>query len=174
MSEAEKTITARNLMKTEFRTIPSTRPAREAMDLLIDGAGGHSPSPLIAVHEDGTFAGVLTPIALFKVLLRKLRLDDLETRTEPELLAAMRDQLDVPVAEAMVREVPRAYPDDRLLTLMAINSERRLEFTPVLDGDQIIGVIYLTDIFQTAAALAITYESEGIELEPERDPDLHH
>ena len=172
MSDAGKTITARDLVKTDFRTIGSDRPLWEAMELLVDYGDKQTPAPLVVVHGDGSFAGLLTPVALFKALLRKVRPEEMPTGPEADLYEAMSGQLELPVAEAMVREVPRAYPDDRLTALMKINTEHRLEYSPVLENDAVIGIIYVTDIFHAAASLALTHETEGIELPT--DDDIGH
>ncbi|NNC90196.1 MAG: CBS domain-containing protein [Akkermansiaceae bacterium] len=174
MSDGEGPITARSLMKTDFRTIESDRPLREAMELLLDFGDQRPPLPVVVMHADGSFAGLITPRALFKGLLRKLRPEEVAALPEPDLLAAMDGQLDLPVAEAMVRDMPRAYLDDRLITLMKINCEHRQEFTPVLEDDRVLGIIYLTDIFHAAASLAITHDAEGIELPPDEDEGLSH
>ena len=174
MSSHEGPITARSLMRTTFRTIAADRPLHEAKDYLLDFPDKQSPLPLIVVHGNGSLAGLLTPVALFRALLRKVRLEEIHTIAEPELLAAMDGQLGMPVSEAMMREVPRAYPDDRLVALMKLNSERRehrVEFTPVLENETVIGIIYITDIFHAAASLALTHETEGIILPSDKGDD---
>ncbi len=177
MSDREKTITARDLMKSAFRTIAADRPLREAKDYLIDFGEKQSPLPLVVVHADGSLAGLLTPSALFRALLRKVRLENVHTFTDLELLAAMGGQLDMQVSEAMVREVPRAYPEDRLLALMKLSiehREHRVEFTPVLENEAVIGIVYVTDIFHAAASLSLTHETEGIQLPSDHDDEIGH
>ncbi len=164
MSSTEDITTARSLMKAEFRTIESGQPLREALEVLLDFREKTTPVPVVVVHTDGRYAGLFTPLAVFKSLLQKQRLDQLGNIPEKELLSAMDGQLDLPVAEAMIADAPHAGPDDRLLALLEMNSERRLEITPVLEDDRVIGILYVTDIFNAAASLAITHDTDVISL----------
>ena len=164
-------------MKTGFRTIEDNRPLREAQGYLVDFDEKQSPLPLVVVRSNGSFAGLLTPTALFRSLLCEVRLDELDKLTQPELLAAMADQLDKPVSEAMVSEVSRAKPEDQLVKMMTMNAEHkghRVEFTPVLENNIVIGIVYITEIFHAAASLALTPETEGIRLSSDKDDEIGH
>ena len=166
-------ITARDLMRAEVRTIEFDRPLRDALRSLADYDERRRPTPLVVTDGDGAFAGVVTPLALHLALLQGIPIDELGRLPEPDLLAAVRPQLDQPVSGVMVSEVPRACPDDRLFTLMKSATERQLDYTVVLDDGRVVGVIYVTDIFRAAASLALTHESGGISL-PGDGEDLRH
>ncbi len=164
-------------MRKAFATIEAASPLSEVFECLTDSDEHKTPLPLIVVNGDGTFAGVLTPMALYRALLRKVRLNDIPALGNDPFLEKMREQLNMPVSEAMVREVPRAYPDDGLCSLMRINIDRcepRIEFTPVLENDSVIGIVYVTEIFHAAASLTLTPDTEGIRLDSDKDDELSH
>ncbi|RMF15939.1 MAG: CBS domain-containing protein [Alphaproteobacteria bacterium] len=55
--------------------------------------------------------------------------------------------LDWPVSRLMTREVITARPEDRLVDLMALMTERRIRHLPVVDGDgRLLGIVSIGDI----------------------------
>ena len=171
--ETAGAITARGLMKADFRTIGSNVPLREALRILTGCGDEQGPTPLVVTAPDGSFAGVLTPLALYLALLKGIHIDDLGSIGEPDLLEAVRPELDQPVSAVMVTDVPLVRPEDRLFLLMKSATRYRVEYSLVLVQKRVVGVIFVTDIFRAAASLALAHESKGISL-PGGDEKLGH
>ncbi len=173
MTEHPEFITARSLMRVEFQVIGLDRPLREALRILTSCDEREKPAPLVVTGGDGSFAGVLTPLAVHLALLQGISIEQLGRLPEADLLATVESKLDQPVSGAAVSEVPRAHPDDRLFTLMKNATERRLEYSVVLEEDRVVGVIFVTDIFRAAASLTLAHEAGGISL-PGDGGELRH
>lgn len=147
-------------MSSSFRSLPAECPLREALCLLLGLRTETKGTPNLVVTEaDGSFAGVLTPRSLLQALLESwqpsedLRRD--EDRLGDSLLHLVGNRLDTPIGELMIRDVPCAHPGDRLLRLVELISDRRLECVPVVEGDRPVGVVLQADVFRAAAALAL-------------------
>ena len=160
-----KNITARDLMKLSFLRLGSEHSLREALGILLDteaGVGGQRV--LIVLGADGSFAGTLTTRSLLHALLplwvdEQLATTD-EVQFERRLLSAMEGKLDLKVGQAMQRDVPTVGFDDRLPHLIEIMQDKRLDCVPVLDGERVVGVVFLTDVFNAAAALALATQTD--------------
>jgi CBS domain-containing protein len=55
---------------------------------------------------------------------------------------------DLPIAEIMTREVVTVTPDTPIIDVAQLLLEHRIGGVPVLDGDQVIGVITESDLFR--------------------------
>ena len=62
-------------------------------------------------------------------------------------LATMReDWMGLKVADAMTRNVVTCAPEDSIVGLMALMTERRFRHVPVKDGDRLVGIVTLGDV----------------------------
>ena len=123
-------------MSTSFRSLPADRALREAICILLDMRTETKGTPNLVVTEtDGSFAGLLTPRSLLQALLKSWQPDESLRRDEAwlahSLLQLVRGRLDTAIGELMIRDLPRAQPGDRLLRLVELISDRRLECVPV-------------------------------------------
>lgn len=163
-------IVASDLMVRDFAKIGTNRPIREAIWTLTEiQADPTFPNALVATDQDGGYAGLLTAKLLLRRLIAhwmpsKQVLAD-EALLEQEMLAAVSDKLGSLVADALIRGLPVASPNDRLLPLIQMSCEARLEFVPVVENGVAIGLVPITELFNTASALALTPEDEGIQIE---------
>jgi CBS-domain-containing membrane protein len=120
---------------------------------------------LVVTESDGSFAGVLTPRSLLQAIMRgwvpdeSLRRD--EGRLADSVLQRVGSRLDTPIGELMIRELPCAQPGDRLLRLLELISDRRLECVPVVENRRPVGVVLQADVFRAAAALALAPDEAG-------------
>ena len=163
-------VTAASLMVRDFAVIGADRTVRQAMWTLVETQADPAfPNALVVVDQEGNYLGLLTARLLLKSLLslwmppKSLRTD--EVALERELLAAARDRCDLRVQDTLIRGLPVAQPEDRLLSLIRSSCEARLEFTPVVDHGRAIGLVPITEIFNAASSLALTPEDEGIQVE---------
>ncbi len=62
-------------------------------------------------------------------------------------LATMReDWMGLKVADAMTRNVVTCAPEDSIVGLMALMTERRFRHVPVKNGDRLLGIVTLGDV----------------------------
>ena len=125
-------------------------------------------TPPASYCADDTYLGLLTARLLFKSLLTlwmpatSVRAD--EEQLQRELLDVVMERGQLEVRDALIRGLPVAAPDDRLLALIELCCDKRLEFVPVVDGRHVVGLVPATEIFAAAASLALTPEDEGIQM----------
>lgn len=70
--------------------------------------------------------------------------------SERDIVNALSKQgpaiLDFPVSEIMSHKVITCRPDDELQTLMSRMTERRIRHLPVVDGDELLGIVSIGDV----------------------------
>ncbi len=86
----------------------------------------------LVVLENGKLAGVVSE----RDYARKVILKGLASR-------------DVQVAELMTREVITVTPDDTIATCMKHMNERNIRHLPVLENEQVVGVVSINDVVAT-------------------------
>ena len=156
-------LTARDLMGASFLQLPADAPLREALALLLGpGAAPKGAQTLVVTAPDGSLRGLLTPRSLLRALVGSLPPDEAagdDAAFERAMLRALAARLGAPVGELAFRDVPRAAPTDRLLHLMELIGDRRLESVPVTEGGRVVGLVTLADVFSAAASLALAPET---------------
>jgi CBS domain-containing protein len=87
---------------------------------------------VLVIHPDGSIAGVVS---------------------ERDIVRGLSDfgpgVINQPVAEIMTRKVVVAHPEDNMVLIMACMSDRRIRHLPVMDGDELVGVISIGDVVKT-------------------------
>ena len=107
-------------------TIYTIRP-EATMSELLDALAEHNVGALVVSHDGTTIMGIVSE----RDVVRKIRdFDDLKSVT---------------VEQIMTSDVQVCAPDDSFGTLMAIMTEHRVRQVPVLDGDQLVGVLSIGD-----------------------------
>ena len=167
-----KDITARDLMLHDVAGIDANKTLGEAMQKLVDlQADAEIPNALVVLDEYGNYEGVLTARLVCRSLLTlwmpgKTAHRD-ESLLEKELLEVVRERSRLKVHDTLMRGLPTAAPTDRLLLLIELACDRHMEFIPVVDRGRVLGLVPVTQIFQSAASLALTPEHEGIRSDQE-------
>lgn len=64
------------------------------------------------------------------------------------LATAGESLLTQPASQIMTREVILARPEDNMMSVMACMSERRIRHLPVVDGDNVLGLISIGDVIK--------------------------
>ena len=67
----------------------------------------------------------------------------------------------IAVGSVMTRDVITAAPDDELLSVMDVMTERRVRHLPVLDGDRLVGIVSIGDLVNHCRLAA---ERENVQL----------
>jgi CBS domain-containing protein len=164
-------IAARDLMTLTFLRLGSGHTLREALGILLDPQAPESaPRVLIVLNPDGTFAGTLSTRFLLRALVPEWveREDESPEKETPggnpleeeadygkRLLHSMQERLNLKVGQAMNPDVPTVGPGECLPRLIELIHTKRLDCLPVLDNGRVVGVVYVADIFNAAAQLAL-------------------
>lgn len=165
-NEKPENLQARDLMRRSFLRLGSEHTLREALGILLatlKRPGG--PRVLSILNTDGSFVGILTTRYLLKALVpdwvRDNKVEPEELKFEHHLLSSMREKLDLKIKDAMNRNISPVSPTDRLPILIDKLRDKHAGCLPVLENERLVGIIYLTDIFNAAAGLALTAKEEG-------------
>ncbi len=160
-------IVARDLMLHDVAGIRRDQTLGEAMQALVDlQADKEIPNALVVLDADGNYEGILTARLLCKSLLdtwtpREATARD-DAGLEQDLLSLVRQRSDLPVHDALSPDLPTAEIGDRLLRLIQLSTDQRLEFIPVVDKGHVHGLVPVTRIFLATASLALAPEDEGV------------
>jgi len=107
-------------------TIYTIRPEATVSDLL-DALAEHNVGALVVSHDGTSMLGIVSE----RDIVRKIRNFD--------------DPKGVTVEQIMTSDVQVCAPDDSFGSLMTIMTEHRVRHVPVLDGDQLVGVLSIGD-----------------------------
>ena len=107
-------------------TIYTIRPEATVAELL-DALAEHNVGALVVSHDGTTMLGIVSE----RDIVRKMRDFD--------------NPKSVTVEQIMTSDVQVCAPDDSFGSLMAIMTEHRVRHVPVLDGDQLVGVLSIGD-----------------------------
>lgn len=69
-----------------------------------------------------------------------------------KIILAGKASKDTPVSEIMSRAVLHALPQQTVADCMALMTDKKIRHLPVLDGDQIIGILSIGDLVKTIIA----------------------
>lgn len=129
-------LTASDFMRTEYVSIPDNMPVGEATDHLLYTTRRETDSPDIAVIVDamGDFVGLFTLISALGALL-------------PGSAFSESD----PVSDHVVFEPPSLSPTDPLSGVLSAVTSSKGDASPVFDGDLLVGVVFLCDVFDRIA-----------------------
>jgi CBS domain-containing protein len=117
------------ILSTKGRTIISVRPEqtiREAIRLLTK----HRIGALVVLDENGRLAGILS------------ERDIIWKTAENEAI------FDAPVSDVMTLDVVTGLPQDEVMTVAHVMTERRFRHMPIVEGDQLIGIISIGDVLK--------------------------
>ena len=158
-------IIARDLMQTTFLRLGAGHTLREATGILLDPlARQEDPRVLVVLNPDGSLAGLLTTRLLLRALVdagpgEGAEAAD-ETNCERLLLGAVQQRLDLRVADILSADFPVAAPHDRLPRLIELIQNRRFDSIPVVEEGRVVGIVFLTSVFNAAAALALAAQAD--------------
>ena len=147
-----KELKARDIMVKDFTSISPDAPVREAARLIFEGKvreTGYKPAGIVVIDEINRLRGI---ISMFDILYH-LRppfmnyaletLDVWKGEIEPYI-----DQFkDIKVEQIMSSPVLTASPEDDLMVLIDWMIKKKARRVPVVDGEKILGIVYLSDVF---------------------------
>jgi CBS domain-containing protein len=143
---------AKDIMEKDFSTIRPDAPVREAVRMILEGEPrhtGYKPFGVMVTDEIGRLVGM---ISMFDILYHlrppfmNYQMEGLplwEGELEPYL-----DQFrDLRVEQVMTTPVITCGPNDPLMLVIDRMVKKRARRIPVVDGDRILGIVYLSDVF---------------------------
>lgn len=156
----------------KYPHIPQWFTLRQAVAIVRESsfecAGAFEPRTVLVFDEKHRLMGILTLRDLLKglepgfVRERELRKTDPTFQIEEgELLGpGMRKQADKPVSEVMSPVKVSIKADDSLATAIFVMVRENVGMMPVMEEDQVVGMVRLTDLFLEASQ-AILDEIDG-------------
>lgn len=143
----------------KYPHIPQWFTLRQAVAIVRESAfecaGAFEPRTVLVFNEKHQLVGILTLRDLLKGLepgfLRErelIKTDPLIKIVEGELLGpGMRAQAEKPVSEVMSPVKVSIKADDSLVRAIFLMVNENVGMMPVLEGDQVVGMVRLTDLF---------------------------
>ena len=157
-------ITAKDLLTKRFLRISTRHTLRETMGIILYGEQKkHDTGAIAVIDTDANFAGILTPQHVILGLLNDWNPPEGE-ELEEAFLKSAKDHLNKTIAEVLPKDQPFVSPDANLVRLIKLAGNSEYECIPVVEDGRVEGLVYTTDIFQSAAQLALTEQDEGIGL----------
>lgn len=139
------------LMSKNVETIAETSSCRQAVEQMVRAKIRHLP----VVDRLGRLAGIVTDRDLRHHLFEPHVLSRIGSISVDQLLAA------VPVGRVMSSPVVTVQADEPLETAARMMLEDKVGSVPVLDGDQIVGIITETDLLRRV--VGENYGAEDVE-----------
>ncbi|HTG55247.1 MAG TPA: CBS domain-containing protein [Niabella sp.] len=84
---------------------------------------------LVVLDDEGKYAGILT-----------------ERDYSRKVILEGRHSDEITVGEIMSTDLPTVKPDDTVETCMQLMSNKNIRYLPVFDGDQLSGIISISDV----------------------------
>jgi CBS domain-containing protein len=89
----------------------------------------------VVVLENGVYAGILT-----------------ERDYSRKVILRGRNSADTTVADIMTTELPRLLPTDSIDYCMHLMSEKHIRYLPVFEGEELAGIISMSDVVNAIIA----------------------
>ena len=119
--------TLKQLLQAKPHGILSVAPDARVFDAL--GLMAEQNVGALLVMEDGRLSGIIT-----------------ERDYARKVILKGKSSLDTPVREIMTDKVLCAHPDQSVEECMALMTDKRVRHLPVMDGNQLIGVLSIGDL----------------------------
>jgi len=136
-------VTVATLLSNKGNEVVSLAP-EASVAMAADALREHGVGSVLVLQKDGAMAGVLSERDIVRAL----------SKSGPAAL-------NVAIENVMTREVLVAHPEDNMMMVMSCMSENRIRHLPVLDGEQLVGLISIGDVVQARIA-ELEGESESL------------
>jgi len=158
------TMNADQIMTNRFLRISTAHTLREAMGLILYGEErGMDTGAIVVIDQEGDYAGILTPRYVIRGLAA---FEDVgETLNADKFVEGVEDRLSDKIDSAMDKELPSLKLESSFSQIVHLISAQKYECLPVLEEKRVVGLVYASDVFKTAANLALTSDQGGIALD---------
>lgn len=160
------TTTAADLLTKRFLRISTEHTVSEMLSIILYGEQKkHDTGAIVLIDTEAEFAGILTHNTLMTALSPRTDVDHSNYDSNEAFFKAVDQRLHRRVTDFVS---PDDWPSVRrntpLAKLAKMASELDRECIPVIEEGRVEGLVYLTDIFAATAGIALTPETEGINL----------
>ena len=157
-------VTAESIMTNRFLRISTAHTLREAMGLILYGEERNMDTgAIVVIDQEGEYAGILTPRYVIRGLSKSAAAD--ENQNTEEFVESLDRHLSDKIDTVMDRDLPSLRRDSHFSEVVRLISSQKYECLPVLDESRVVGLVYASDVFKTAANLALTPGQKGISLD---------
>ena len=157
-------INAESIMTNRFLRISTAQTLREAMGLILYGEERNMDTgAIVVIDQEGDYAGILTPRYVVRGLSKTAALE--ENLNAEGFVDSLENHLSDKIDTVMDRELPVLKKDSRFAEIVRLISMQKFECLPVVEEKRVVGLVYASDVFKTAANLALTHGQEGINLD---------
>ena len=145
-------LTARDIMAGDFGTIRPDAPVKEAVRLIYRGKvrkTGYKPFGIVVTTEEGWPVGMLSMFDILYHLRPPFMNYEVESFTawEGELEPYIDHFKNLKVEQIMSTPVITVSPEDHLMVVIDRMVKKRARRMPVVKNNQIIGMVYLSDVY---------------------------
>ena len=144
--------TAKAVMQTEFGTLEPECTIREAVNIFRQASRkqGRRVFGMMVVDGGGKLVGMLSMYDIF-IFLRPKHVEIWGEMEDIDLTGLLDDALDragaIQVGDLMTSELISISPDTDLMIIVDVMIKKHVRRLPVLDGDKIVGIVYISDVF---------------------------
>ena len=157
-------VNADSIMTNHFLRISTAHTLREAMGLILYGEErNRDVGAIVVIDQEGDYAGILTPRYVIRGL-SKTAAQEQNLNAEgfvDSLEAHLSDKVDT----VMDSELPCLQQVSSFSKIVKLISSQKYECLPVVEEKRVLGLVYASDVFKTAASLALTPGQDGIALD---------
>lgn len=157
-------VNADQIMTNRFLRISTAHTLREAMGLILYGEErGMDTGAIVVIDQEGDYAGILTP----RYVVRGLAKVDPTTEQldAAQFVERVEGHLADKIESAMDKELPCLKRESSFGEIVHLISSKKYECLPVLEAKRVVGLVYASDVFKTAANLALTPDHDGVGLD---------
>lgn len=143
---------ARDIMDTEFHTLRSDQTISQAVKAFHDASHRQQKKifGLMVTDEANRLVGMLSMYDVLLFVLPKHaglwgEMEDLPLQESfDEMLERVKS---IPVSDIMTADVVTIRPETHVMVIADIMIKRHIRRLPVVDGREIVGIVYISDLF---------------------------
>ena len=143
--------TAKDVMKTNFKTLNPDSSISEALDIFkMSKVDGKTIFGIMVTQKDGSIAGMISMYDVLLFLLPKHvkiwgNISDIEIEG---IISRAGDKLKkFIVGDIMTPKVISVTPDTHLMMVLDIMVKKHVRRLPVIDDGEAVGMVYISDLF---------------------------
>jgi CBS domain-containing protein len=164
--EGRHMITARDIMSTSFKTLSAKDSIYDAVKIFRQASqdAGRTVFGMMVLDEQGRLEGILSMYDILLTVQPKhihiwggMRDIDLAGLVE----SACRRSRTVLVGDIMSTRVITVSAEAHLFLVLEIMNNRHIRRLPVLDGQQVVGIVYVSDLFHRVMEQLLKAEAQG-------------
>jgi CBS domain-containing protein len=144
--------TARAVMQTRFTTLSPDHTIKEAVKILQSASRecGRRIFGMMVIDEKSNLVGMLSMYDIF-IFLRPKHIEIWGEMDDIDLTGLIIDALaragTIRVGDIMTTGLISITPDTNLMMIVDIMIKKHVRRLPVLDGKEIVGIVFISDVF---------------------------